>query len=378
MTDVHVTPTHHHHDHDHHHDHGHGHDHHDHDHHETHEHDHHRSGPWAQIAAALHLPGYGHSHDHGKIVRSVSPEDNALAIRTVWLALLALGVTTILQIVIFVSSGSVALLADTVHNLGDALNSIPLLIAFYLARRPANPRYTYGYNRAEDVAGIFIVVSIAFSAAYILWESVQKLIHPQPLDNLPWVAAAAVIGFLGNEIVALLQIRVGRKIGSEAMVADGLHARTDGLTSLAVLIAAGGAALGFPILDPIIGILIGVAIVFITRDAALAIWYRLMDAVDPRLTEKAEAAIREHPEVRAIHRLQLRWLGHELYAEMVLELDANLSLLESEAILDHVRHHLYHDLPHLSKATLSALPWHPDQRIHSQESEHHRVAAETV
>lgn len=311
-------------------------------------------------------------------MRSINPEDNNLAIRTVWLALLALGITTILQIVIYVASGSVALLADTVHNLGDALNSIPLLIAFYLARRPANPRYTYGYNRAEDVAGIFIVVSIAFSAAYILWESVQKLINPQPLDNLPWVAAAAVVGFLGNEIVALLQIRVGRKIGSEAMIADGLHARTDGLTSLAVLIAVAGAALGFPILDPIIGIFIGVAIVFITRDAALAIWYRLMDAVDPHLSEKAEAIIREHPDVRAIHRLQLRWLGHELYAEIVLELDANLSLMESEAIIDHVRHHLYHDLPRLSKATLSALPWHPDRRIHSQESEHHRAAAETV
>lgn len=372
MTDVH--PTHHHHEQDHHHDHHHD-DHHHHDH--PHDHDH-PAGLWAQIAAALHLPGYGHEHDHGDIVRSISPEDNNLAIRTVWLALLALTITTILQIIIFMASGSVALLADTVHNLGDALNSIPLLFAFYLARRPANARYTYGYNRAEDVAGIFIVVSIAFSAAYILWESVQKLFNPQPLDNLPWVAAAAVVGFLGNELVALMQIRVGRKISSEAMVADGLHARTDGLTSLAVLIAAVGAALGFPLLDPIIGILIGIAIVFITRDAALAIWYRLMDAVDPRLTARAQAIIHDHSDVRAIHRLQLRWLGHELYAEIVLELDARLSLIESEAIIDHVRHHLYHDLPRLSKATLSALPWHPDQRIHSLESEHHRAAAETV
>lgn len=373
MTDVHPTHTHQHDSHEHTHDH-HEHEHHEHD---LDHHDHHDS-LWASIASALHLPGYSHTHDHGDIIRSISPEDNNLAIRTVWLALAALGITTVLQIIIFVASGSVALLADTVHNLGDALNSIPLLIAFYLARRPANRRYTYGYNRAEDVAGIFIVISIAFSAAYILWESVQKLINPQPLDNLGWVAAAAIIGFVGNETVALLQIRVGRRIASEAMIADGLHARTDGLTSLAVLIAAGGAALGFPIIDPIIGILIGITIVFITRDATIAIWHRLMDAVDPQLTRKAEQIIGEHPDVRNIHRLQLRWLGHDLYAEIVLELDSHLSLIESEAVLDHVRHHLYHDLPRLSKATLSALPWNPDQRIYSRESEHHRAAAETV
>lgn len=379
MTDVHQPHTHHHdeheHVHDHHHEHDHDHDHHEHDHHDHHEH---AESLWSQVAAALHLPGYSHTHDHRDLIHSISPEDNDLAIRTVWIAMLALGITTVFQIVIFLASGSVALLADTVHNLGDALNSAPLLIAFYLARRPANRRYTYGYNRAEDVAGIFIVISIAFSAAYILWESVQKLINPQPLDNLIWVAAAAVIGFIGNEIVAMLQIRVGRRIASEAMIADGLHARTDGLTSLAVLIAAGGAALGFPIIDPIIGIVIGVTIVFITRDAAIAIWHRLMDAVDPELTMKAEQIIGQHPDVRSIHRLQLRWLGHDLYAEIVLELDSRLSLIESETILDHVRHHLYHDLPRLSKATLSALPYNSDQPIHSQESKHHRVVAETV
>lgn len=388
MTEVHAAPAPEHHDHngdDHHHhhhdEHGHHHDHdheHHHDHNHEHHHDHQPGGLLASIAAALHLPGYGHTHDHGDIVQSISAADNALAVRTVWLALLALAVTTVLQIIIFLASGSVALLADTVHNLGDALNSVPLLIAFYLARRPPNRRYTYGYHRAEDVAGIFIVISIGFSAAYILWESVQKLINPQPLDNLGWVAAAAVVGFIGNELVALLQIRVGRKIGSEAMVADGLHARTDGLTSLAVLIAAGGAAVGVPILDPIIGILIGIAIVFITRDAALAIWYRLMDAVDPKLTAAVEAVIREHPEARAIHRLQLRWLGHQLYAEIVVELDAQLSLVDSEAIIDHLRHHLHHQLPRLSKATISALPWHPTQSIHGQESQHHRAQAETV
>ncbi|MBL8160354.1 MAG: cation transporter [Anaerolineae bacterium] len=387
MTDVHVDIPHghvhddHHHDHLNEHDHGHSHDVHDHDHphakHQEHEHAH-GASIWAQIGAALHLPGFAHTHDHGEIVRSVSPEDNNLAIRTVWLALLALGATTVIQVFIVVASGSVALLADTVHNLGDALNSIPLLIAFYLARRAANRRYTYGFNRAEDIAGILIVVSIAFSAAYILWESVQKLINPQPLTNLPWVAAAAIVGFIGNEIVALLQIRVGRKIGSEAMIADGLHARTDGLTSLAVLVAVAGAALGFPIVDPLVGLLIGITIVFITRDAAIAVWYRLMDAVDPRMVEQVEKSIREHHEVRAIQRLQMRWLGHQLYVEGVLELDPALSFAQSAEIADHVRHHLHHILPRMSKATISAVPWDADARSHSRESEHHRVQDERI
>lgn len=325
-----------------------------------------------RIGEALHLPGY--THQHGSPSSEAAFYDNALAIRTVWLALAALGLTTVIQVFIYLASGSVALLGDTVHNLGDALNSIPLLIAFMLARRAANKRYTYGYRRAEDVAGLLIVASIAFSAAYILWESINKLINPQPLTNLGWLAAAAIVGFLGNEFVALLQIRVGRKIGSEAMVADGLHARTDGLTSLAVLVAAGGAALGFPILDPIIGILIGVVIVFITRDAALAVWYRLMDAVEPALVERAEAKILEHEEIKAIARLQMRYLGHRLYVELLVAIDANLKISDTEAITDHLAHELYHVLPNMADVTIGVVPWHDNTYRLGIESAHHRAA----
>ncbi|MFN8375403.1 MAG: cation diffusion facilitator family transporter [Anaerolineae bacterium] len=303
-------------------------------------------------------------------MQQLSAENNSLAIRTVWAALLALGITTVLQILIVIASGSVALLADTVHNFGDALNSVPLLFAFYLARRPANRRYTYGYNRAEDIAGIFIVISIGFSAAFILWESIQKLINPQPLQNLPWVALAAVIGFVGNEVVAMMQIRVGRQIGSAAMIADGQHARTDGFTSLAVLAAVVGTALGFPILDPIVGILIGIMIVFITRDAALSIWQRLMDAVDPQMVEAAEKVIREHEEVKGLKQLQMRWLGHQLYVELLLALDDKLTLTESNAVIDHISHHLYHTLPNLGQATISIVP---AVQGYGQEAAHHRA-----
>jgi divalent metal cation (Fe/Co/Zn/Cd) transporter len=205
MTDVH-------HDHNHSHDH----DHHDHDHDHYHSH-----GLWAMIADVLHLPGRSHDHDHGytALAQDSALRDNEEGLRTIKLSLLALGFTTALQVLIYLASGSVALLGDTVHNLGDALNSIPLWIAFVLARRTPNNRYTYGYGRAEDVAGMLIVVSIAFSAAYILWESFQKLLNPQPLQNLGWLALAAVIGFIGNEIVAVMEIRTGRKIGSAAMPA---------------------------------------------------------------------------------------------------------------------------------------------------------------
>lgn len=382
MTDVHKSHDHEHHDHEHDHEHSHVHDHHhddhEHEHGHTHGHDHdhdhghsHSHSPLALIAEALHLPGYSHTHDHTELAHDMA--DNELGIRTVKLAFLALGLTTLLQIVIVLSSGSVALLADTVHNLGDALNSIPLWIAFVLARRAATKRYTYGYGRAEDIAGLLIVVSIGFSAAYILWESFQKLLNPQPLTNLGWVAAASLIGFLGNETVALLQIRVGRQIGSDAMVADGLHARTDGFTSLAVLVAVVATWLGFPILDPIIGLLMGVAILFITRSAAVSMWYRLMDAVDPHLVEQAESLIREHPEVQAVHRLQLRWLGHRLRAEIVLALDAALTTAQSEALTDHLSHHLYHAIPTLSEATIAVVPGGVQGETFWRESAHHRA-----
>ena len=275
------------HDHDHDHDHNHNHDHgHDHSHDHSHDHGHdHGSGLWGWVNTIFHL--HGHSEQKAALANDQVLQDNKLGIRTIWWALAILGITALLQIAIFWLSSSVALLADTAHNIGDALNSIPLLMAFYLARRAANRRYSYGYGRAEDVAGIVIVLSIAFSAGIIFWESIQKLFNPEPLTHLGWVAAAAIIGFVGNELVAMLQIRVGRSIGSAAMVADGLHARTDGLTSLAVLIAVAGTWLGYPLVDPIIGLLIGITILFITRDATVTMWYRLMDAIDPALLDKA-------------------------------------------------------------------------------------------
>lgn len=330
--------------------HSHGHHHHDHD-----DHHHHSNNILVTIAMALHLPGFTHDHSHADLASDDAILDNQLAIRTVWLALFALGITTVLQVFIYLASGSVALLADTVHNLGDALNSIPLLIAFYFARRLANKRYTYGFGRLEDIAGVFIVISIGFSAGYILIESFQKLINPQPLTNLGWVALASLVGFVGNELVAMMQIRVGQKIGSDAMIADGQHARVDGLTSLAVLIAVFGTLIGLPILDPIIGIVIAFAIVGITWNAIKAVWYRLMDAVDPHLVEHIEEHIRTVEGVQDIPTLRLRWVGHRMYGVCTIVATTDMTVLESQTLIHDVQHEARHVVPQLDELNVQVI-----------------------
>lgn len=342
----------------------HHHDHHDHNHDHEHNHHDHETGGW--LASLFH----GHSHDHTDLATDQAFVGNEEAIRTVWLALGVLAVTTVLQIGIYLLSGSVALLADTVHNVGDALNSIPLLIAFYLARRTPSRRYNYGYSRAEDIAGIFIVLSIAFSAGLIFWESFQKFIDPQPFAQPLWVAAAAILGFIGNEVVALLQIRKGEELGSAALKADGQHARTDGLTSLAILVAVAGHWFGVPILDPLVGLAIGVAIIFITKDATVTMWYRLMDAIEPELLARAEnaAAADEGYDVR---RVRMRWMGHRLHAEVTIAVDADLTTAQSHQIAEDVRHRLFHAIPKLSEVLVHVEPWSAAGDTFHSDTHHH-------
>jgi cation diffusion facilitator family transporter len=331
----------------------HTHDDHEHGDHEHGDHDH-ASTKWGWLGTFFH--SHNHSHDHGGLSTDQAFLDNQIGIRTVWMALGLLLVTMLLQLVIVWLSGSVALLADTAHNLVDALNSLPLLLAFYLARRPANRRYNYGFGKAEDVAGVLIVLSIAFSAGYIFWESIPKLFNPQPLRDVGWVAIAAIIGALGNEAVAFLQIRAGRQIGSAAMVADGLHARTDGLTSLAVLLAAGGSWLGYPIVDPLIGVVIGIVILFITRDAAKTMWYRLMDAIEPQQLDVAEALVAQQAGVRRVGRVRMRWMGSRLHAEVHVGVDANLTVRQGHAIAERVRHALFHEVARVAEVVVHVEP----------------------
>lgn len=358
----------------------HRHDAHEHDAHEHGEHEHdehtHDAGVWGWLTAIFH--SHDHSHDHSALATDQSFLDNQAGIRTVWIALGLLLLTTLLQILIFWLSGSVALLADTAHNLVDALNSLPLLIAFYLARRAPTRRYNYGFGKAEDVAGIFIVLSIAVSAGFILWESFPKLLNPQPLTNVGWVAAAAIIGALGNEAVAWIQIRTGRQIGSAALEADGLHARADGFTSLAVLVAAIGSWLGFPMIDPIIGLIIGVMILFITRQAAVTMWHRLMDAVEPELLEKAEQVIAQEQAVRDLRRIRMRWMGNRLHAEAHIAVEPQLTTSESHAIAERVRHKLFHHIARLAEVVVHVEPWTAAGDTYHDETKHHEDAPQRL
>ncbi|RAX46919.1 cation transporter [Arthrobacter sp. AQ5-05] len=323
------------------HDHGPG-GHHNHPHEHEHEHGHqHRSG-FSGWLSELFVP---HTHDPADSIDDAL-ESNVQGIRALKISLAILLGTTVLQFTVVGFSGSVALLADTIHNFSDALTAVPLWIAFILGRRAATRRYTFGYGRAEDLAGLFIVVVVALSAVLAAWQSIDRLIHPQPLAHLGWVLAAGVVGFIGNEAVAMYRIKIGRRIGSAALVADGIHARTDGFTSLAVVLGAGGAMLGFPLADPIVGLLICAAIIVLLIGTIRSIGRRLMDGIEPDLLAKAEEAFASVPGIVETPRLQLRWVGHRLHCTaVVLVRDAALS--EVEATLGEARAAVSRALPKL-------------------------------
>ena len=311
-----------------------------------------------------------HSHDAADSV-DAALESSAEGIRAVKISLVLLALTAAVQFAVFVISGSVALLADTIHNLSDALTALPLWVAFVLGRRPANRRYTYGYGRAEDLAGVFIVAMIALSAVVAGYESVRRLLDPQPVSYIGAVLAAGLVGFAGNEAVAVFRIRVGRRIGSAALVADGLHARTDGFTSLAVVLGALGVLAGFPLADPLVGLVITVAILVVLRSAARDVYRRLMDAVDPELMDAAEAALLATPGVLAVDDLRLRWIGHRIRAETGIVVDADLGLVEAHAIAVEAQHRLLHDVPRLVDATVHVDPAPVPGRDHHDRLSHH-------
>jgi len=289
--------------------------------------------------------------------------------RALKLSLIGLGVTAVAQLAIVAMSGSVALLADTIHNFGDALTAIPLGIAFVVGRRTPTTRYTYGYGRAEDLAGVFVVAMIAASAVIAGWEAIDRLLHPQDIDAVGWVMAAGVIGFAGNELVASYRIRVGRRIGSAALVADGLHARTDGFTSLAVVVGAIGAALGWQRADPIVGLVITIVILGVVRHAARDIYRRMMDAVDPELVHEIGHVIGHVDGVEDVARVRVRWIGHELHAEVDVVVDAAATLAAAHAVAEEVEHRLLHEIPRLAGATIHV---DPTGEGHHSDLEQHR------
>ncbi|WP_027499978.1 cation diffusion facilitator family transporter [Rhodococcus sp. UNC363MFTsu5.1] len=327
--------------------------------HEHHGHGHRRAdGLGGGLRSAVREVFVPHRHDAADRVDNAL-ESSAIGIRAVKISLVALAVTALVQSAIVAVSGSVALLADTIHNFADALTAVPLWIAFALGRRAATRRYTYGFGRAEDLAGLFVLAMIALSAMIAGYEAVRRLLEPVPIEHLGWVAAAGLVGFVGNELVALYRIRVGRRIGSAALVADGLHARTDGFTSLAVLFGAGGVALGFPLADPVVGLLITAAILVVLGSAAREVFRRLMDGVDPDLVDACERVLAAEPGVAGVRSLKMRWIGHRLHADAELDIDACTSLEDAHRIAHRAEHALTHAVPELSTALVHAYPAHP-------------------
>jgi cation diffusion facilitator family transporter len=293
-------------------------------------------------------------------------------------SLVGLLATAAFQVFVVLISGSVALLADTIHNFSDALTAIPLGLAFWLSRRARDRRYTYGFGRAEDVAGVIIVLMILFTAGEAIRQSILKLIQPEPIRNLGWVAAAAVIGFLGNELVAIYRIRTGKAIGSAALVADGYHARTDGFTSLAVLAGTIGAWLGLPLLDPLVGLGIGVAILVIVWRAGREMWLRIMDAVDPGITELIERTAAQPEGVMDVHSVAVRWVGHRQRAELHIIVDCQMPTCASHRIAETVRHDLFHAMPALVEATVHVDPCECERCEDIHPAEHHAPVSVAV
>ncbi|MFZ4641192.1 MAG: cation diffusion facilitator family transporter [Nodosilinea sp.] len=296
-----------------------------------------------------HHAGDG-SHSHGVVDPAIASSERGLwAVKWSFVGLL---ITAIAQMGVFWLSGSVALMADLIHNVGDAMTALPLGVAFLIGRRAPSDRFAYGYGRLEDLAGVVVVGIIFFSALFTAYESINRVFHPQPLTHLGALGMAAIIGFIGNELVALFRIRVGREINSGALVADGLHARADGLVSLMVLVSALGLGMGYDWVDPVMGLVITLILLKIVWESAVTVFSRLLDGVGPDVLEQIHHALSHRPQEVTLNSLRARWLGHRLYVEVELGVAGDLTVDQGQAIAADLADHLQAHLPYLGEASM--------------------------
>jgi cation diffusion facilitator family transporter len=346
-------------EHEHHEDHKHD----EHDHHDDHEHD----------GGHDHGHGGGHGHEHGKVNADIYGNQEGL--RAVKISTAGMFLVAAIQFAIALFGGSAGLFADALHNLGDVLTTVALWIAFVVSSRAANQRYTYGYYRTEDLAGIFIVLVIIASAVAGAVESILKLTNGTPITQIYLSMAAALVGVAGNEILAQYKISVGKRINSVPLIADGQHSRIDGLTSLAAFIGLVGVRLGFPIADPIAGLVITVVIVTVVYSTSRSVLQRLLDAVDPRIVPSIIETAREVPGVETVTDVRARWVGHTLHVAMNIEVDTELTLAKAHAIAEAVRHRLFHKIKGISEVIIHTDPssasgdHHQDMAHHMQEAQ---------
>jgi cation diffusion facilitator family transporter len=324
-----------------------------------HDHDHQQHAPSSGIGhrlrhslQALVVP---HTHDSANSVDDAL-EGNWQGVRAVRVSFAVLLVTAGLQALVVALSGSVALFSDALHNGADALTAVPLWLAFRLGNRPPNRRFTYGFGKVEDVAGLVIVLVVAASAGVAIYSATERLIHPEKVTHLAIVVVAGFLGVLGNEVVAQYRTRVGRRIGSAALEADGEHARADGIASFLVVIGALGVACGFDWADPAVGLLIAAVILLILVRTSVSIGQRILDAVDPNVIEQITRAVAAVDGVEEVSEVQARWIGHRLFAQVRLSVDGSLSITEAHGVAEVSLHRLLHDVPKMSDAIVHVDP----------------------
>jgi cation diffusion facilitator family transporter len=311
-----------------------------------------------------------HGHDHSVVDSEVVT--NRRALRAVKVSTLALGATALLQFAIVAVSGSVALLSDALHNIGDAAGTLTLLVAFTVARRPSSDSYPYGWRRAEDLGGLVIVLAIAISAGLAGWESVRALLGEHSISNPGWAFAAAVAGIAGNEGVARYKIRVGNQIDSPALIADGQHARTDSLASAGAAVGIAGAWLGLPVLDPIAGLAITLAIVWILFDVGRPVLRRLLDAVEPDLIAGLHDVATAVEGVEGVHDVKARRAGRAVLVQLHIDLPPELPLRDAHAIAELVRHEIMHHDAQVAAVDVHVDPAGEHDEAHRDTAHHGR------
>jgi len=294
---------------------------------------------------------HSHAHDHGGA--ELRTAEGMRAAQWASLGLLIAGGT---ELGIFAIGNSAGLLADAIHNLGDVSTTLALWAAFALSRRGRSERYPYGFHRAEDLAGLFVLLVMTASAVAAGYGSLRHLILGEHPSHLALSAVAALVGIVGNEAVAEYKIRVGRRIGSVSLVADGNHSRTDGLVSLAALAGIVGVALGFQRADGLAGVLITLVIASVIISSARGVVGRALDAVDPALTRQVREVAASVAPVVDVHDVRVRWAGRALFVAVSIALPPQLSLLEAHDAAERVRHALLHEVENLSEVDVHMDP----------------------
>ena len=322
---------------------GHGHDDsghtHDHDDHDGHAHDHAGAGRWRR---------HRHSHAHPAVT------DDALAVLARSTAVLAL--VAAVELAVAVSSGSAAVLADGLHNLGDVSTTVALAIAFLLSRRAPTRRFPYGYHRTEDLAGLVVLLLVLASAVASAVTSVEHLVHRGPLQHPAVALASALFGFIGNEGVARYKSVSGRRLRSVSLEADGQHSRVDGLASLGAAAGVVASWAGASVLDPVAGLLISVVIAMVAWDTARTVTPRLIDEADGSLLTLIEEVAATTPGVVAVGTVRARWTGRRVRAELVLAVDPTETVSRAHALGEEVRHRLFHRVEALGEVIVHLDP----------------------